>query len=391
MLLINANLKTMEQQDITNAYLRIQDGKIQEFGPMNQLTQTEGEDVLDVQGGFVLPGLIDAHCHLGMWEDGLGFEGDDGNEETDPIMPQVRAIDAINPMDRCFQEALESGVTTVLTGPGSANPISGTWCAIKTYGRRIDDMVLNPKIGMKFAMGENPKNVYHDKEQTPMTRMGTAALIREQLMKAKHYKKDLKRSKREEDVDPPEYDMKCEALLPVLKGKMKAFFHAHRADDIFTAIRIAKEFQLDYVIVHGTEGYQIADLLAEEHADVIAGPVICDRSKPEMRGLSIENPAILKKHGVRVALCTDHPVIPIQYLGLSGGVAVKGGMDYDDALRMLTIVPAQICGIDHRVGSIKPGKDADLVVIQGDILNVYAKPDYVILNGEVVVSPKKSK
>lgn len=388
MLLINAYLKTMEQQDLPNAYLRIQDGKIADFGPMDALPSQEGEEVLDIKGSFVLPGLIDAHCHLGMWEDGLGFEGDDGNEETDPVTPQLRAIDAINPMDRCFREAVEAGVTTVLTGPGSANPISGTWCAVKTYGRRIDDMVLNPKIGMKFSMGENPKNVYHDKGETPMTRMGTAALIREQLMKAKHYKKDLKRSRRDADFDPPEYDIKCEALVPVLKRKMKAFFHAHRADDIFTAMRIAKEFNLDYVIVHGTEGYQVADILAREGAKVIAGPVICDRSKPEMRRLAIENPAVLAKHGVQVALCTDHPVIPIQYLGLSGGVAVKGGMDWDDALRMLTIVPAQICGIDGRVGSIKAGKDADLVVIQGDILNVYAKPEYVILGGEIVVSPE---
>lgn len=384
MLIINAKICTMEDEDIDHGYLHISDGKIQALGRMEDLA-IEDDKVLDVQYATVLPGMIDAHCHLGMWEDGLGFEGDDGNEETDPVTPHLRAIDAINPMDYCFEEALQNGITTVATGPGSANPISGIWCAVKTLGRRIDDMIINPALGMKFSMGENPKNTYNGKNETPVTRMATAALIREELQKAKRYGKELKKSKKEEDCDPPEYDMKCEALLPVLKGKMKAFFHAHRADDIFTAIRIAKEFHLDYVIVHGTEGHLIADILSEEKVKVIAGPVICDRSKPEMRNLRIENPAVLVKNGVETAICTDHPVIPIQYLGLSGGVAVKAGLDYKQALKMLTLIPAQICGIDDRVGSIKPGKDADLMIISGDPLDVYAKPDYVIIDGKIAV------
>ncbi len=383
MLIINAKIKTMEQQEIEHGYIWIQHGKIKQVGTMNTL-EVEDDDILDVQQATIIPGLIDAHCHLGMWEDGLGFEGDDGNEETDPITPQLRAIDAINPMDRCFLEALEAGITTVVSGPGSANPISGSWCAMKTKGKRIDDMLINPQVGMKFSLGENPKTVYNGKNETPITRMGTAALIREQLEKARRYQKSLKKAKKQQDMDAGEYDIKCEALLPVLKGKMKAFFHAHRADDIFTAIRIAKEFNLDYVIVHATEGYRIAEILAQEEVKVITGPLLCDRSKPELRNLTIQNPAILAEHGVKAAICTDHPVIPIQYLCLCGGLGVKGGLDYDKALEMLTTIPAEICGISDRVGSIKEGKDADLVIISGDILNVYADPDYVILNGEIV-------
>lgn len=245
-------------------------------------------------------------------------------------------------------------------------------------------MLINPQVGMKFSLGENPKTVYNGKNETPITRMGTAALIREQLEKARRYQKSLKKAKKQQDMDAGEYDIKCEALLPVLKGKMKAFFHAHRADDIFTAIRIAKEFNLDYVIVHATEGYRIAEILAQEEVKVITGPLLCDRSKPELRNLTIQNPAILAEHGVKAAICTDHPVIPIQYLCLCGGLGVKGGLDYDKALEMLTTIPAEICGISDRVGSIKEGKDADLVIISGDILNVYADPDYVILNGEIV-------
>ena len=385
MLIIHANIKTMESQDYPNGDLKIQDGKITELGDMKDLDVQE-TDSLDVKGALVLPGLIDAHSHIGMWENGLGFEGDDGNEETDPLTPQLRAIDAVNPMDYCFEEARQAGITTVLTGPGSANPISGSWCAMKTYGRRIDDMLLSEQVGMKFALGENPKGVYHGKGETPMTRMGTAALIREELHKAKRYLDDQKRAKKDPDIDPPDYDAKSEALIPVLKRKMKAFFHAHRADDIFTALRIAKEFKLDCVIVHATEGYKIADILAGEKVPVIAGPVLCDRSKPELRDMSIENTAILRKHHVETAICTDHPVIPIQYLGLSAGICVKAGLPYEEALRMLTIVPAKICGIDRRVGSIKKGKDADLLIISDDPLNVYSKPDYVILNGNIVVN-----
>lgn len=387
MLITNANIKTMEKGDIPNGYLLIQDGVFQKIGSMETLAGIQDAQTLNLNGAMVVPGLIDAHCHIGLWEDGLGFEGADGNEETDPITPHMRAIDGINPADYCFQEAIQAGITTVVTGPGSANPISGSWCAMKTHGRRMDDMLLRAEVGMKFALGENPKTVYHAKGEMPSTRMGTVGLIREALYKAKRYLENLQAAKKDNEMDPPEYDVKCEALLPVLQRQSKALFHAHRADDIFTAIRIANEFSLDYVIIHGTECYKIADILAQESASVIAGPVLCDRSKPELRDMSLQNVPTLHKAGITTALCTDHPEIPIQYLALSMGLCIKAGLPYDEALRLLTIVPAEICGIADRVGSIAAGKDADLLVFSQDIFGVYTSPDYVISNGDILVEP----
>ena len=386
MLLIHGLLKTMEGEDISDGYLLVKGSKIAALGRMEELPPdlAREQEIWDLTGKTVYPGFIDAHSHLGMWEDGLGDEGDDGNEDTDPTTPQLRALDAVNPTDHCFEEAADAGVTTVLTGPGSANPIAGEWIAMKTCGRRIDDMVMSPTAGMKFALGENPKMCYHGKNQMPVTRMATAALIREQLSKAKRYQKDKELAATEEDYDEPEYDIKCEALLPLLKGEQKAFFHAHRTDDMFTAIRLAKEFKLDYVLVHGTEGYQVADLLQEENAPVIAGPIICDRSKPELRGLTPQNAGELAKNGLLVAICTDHPVIPIQYLPLSAGIAVAAGMEYEEALRAITINPAKICGLDDVVGSLKPGKCADLAVFEGDPLSVYSSPCMVVIDGNVV-------
>ncbi len=383
MLIINANIITMEKENFDNGFIHIIDKKIAAIGDMNDLNINDKE-VIDAQNKTVLPGLIDAHTHLGMWENGLGFEGDDGNEDTDPITPQLRAIDAVNAMDFCFSEAVRAGVTTVLTGPGSANPISGGWCAMKTIGKRIDDMLICDYVGMKFALGENPKSAYNAKSQTPVTRMATAALIREELSKAFRYMQDVKKAKKDDETEPPELDVKCEALLPVLKGKVKAFFHAHRADDIFTAIRIAKEFKLDLVLVHATEGYKIADEIKAENIPVIAGPLLCDRSKPELRDLDTKNPAVLDKAGVKTAICTDHPVIPIQYLNISAAIAVKSGLDYDKALRMLTIIPAQICGIAKKVGSLKVGKDADIIIVSGDVLSAYTSPETVIIDGVIV-------
>lgn len=377
MLIINANIKTMEDKDYQNGYILVLDGKIAEIGDMENVPDEE-TDVFDAKGMTLYPGFVDAHCHLGMWEDSLGFEGDDGNEETDPVTPQLRAIDAINPLDRTFKEALEGGVTTVLTGPGSANAIGGSFAAIKTKGRRIDDMVLNESVGMKFALGENPKSVYNDKNQAPNTRMATAALIREQLKKAARYLNDIENS---EDSEP-EYDIKCEALLPVIKREVKAFFHAHRADDIFTAIRIAKEFNLDLVICHCTEGHLVADILSDEKLGIIAGPVLGDRSKPELKNLETYGIKKMFDVGIKTALCTDHPETPIQYLPLSAGVSVGAGLDYDEALKMITIYPASIVGIDDRVGSLKVGKDADFVLYNGDPFSPYNHPEQVFINGE---------
>ena len=251
MILQHGTIHTMAGETIEQGYIVIQNGVIEQVGT-GDLLHVEDEDIIDLKGAHVYPGFIDAHTHLGIFEDGLNFEGDDCNEDTEPITPHLRAIDAINPMENCFREALEGGVTTVVTGPGSANPISGQLAAIKTYGNCIDRMIVKAPLAIKMALGENPKSVYHDKSQTPVTRMATAALIREQLHKAKHYLEDKKRALEDEDSTPPEYDLKCEALIPALEKEIQVHFHAHRADDIFTAIRLAKEFGLDYVIVHGS-------------------------------------------------------------------------------------------------------------------------------------------
>ena len=384
MLIQNAKIYTMAGDPIDSGYLLVKDGKIQQIGPM-PAPSAEGEEVLDLKGAQVYPGFIDVHTHLGMWEDGLTFEGDDGNEDTDPVTPHLRGIDAVNPLDRCFEEAYAAGITTVVTGPGSANPIGGQLAALKTAGRRIDKMIVRAPIAMKMALGENPKSIYHGKGQTPSTRMATAALIREELYKTRRYLEELELSKKDEEIDPPEYDMKCEALMPVLNRQLPVHFHAHRADDIFTAMRLGKEFDLDYVIIHGTEGHLIADELAEEDIPVLSGPILCDRAKPEMKNLTPASPGILFRNGVRIAIVTDHPVIPIQYLPVCAALAVREGLDREQALRAITIYPAQICHIEDRVGSLEPGKDADFVVFSTDPLQISTKPDMVFVSGRRMV------
>ena len=383
MLLINAKIMTMEDAVIDCGYIQIKDDKIIAVGDMNSAPQDD--NVLDLQGKTVYPGFIDAHCHMGMAEEGLDFEGDDRNEMTDPGSPHLRGLDAINPVNQSLPEAVDAGVTTVVTGPGSANAISGQFCAIKTYGKRVDKMVLREPVAMKFALGENPKKVYNDKSETPMTRMATAALIREELSKAKRYLEDVQKAEEDpEENDPPEFDAKKEALIPVLKRELKAHIHCHRSDDIFTAVRLAEEFELDYVLIHCTEGHLIADELKEIGAPVVNGPLMCTRTKPELLHASDKTPGILSKAGLQVAICTDYNVIPIWMLPITAGYAVREGMDYMEALKAITINPARICGIEDRVGSVKVGKDADLLVYSQDPLTLAAKPDMVFINGKQV-------
>ncbi|MGI6283742.1 MULTISPECIES: amidohydrolase [Caproicibacterium] len=384
MLFINANIHTMEGTPIGGGWLQTKGGVIAGMGPMADVPS--GEKTYDCCGADMYPGFMDAHTHLGMMEDGLTFEGDDLNEDTDPTTPQLRAIDGLNPLDRDFQEAAAAGVTTVVTGPGSANPIGGQMAAIKTCcpDGCIDDSILKAPVAIKMALGENPKDVYHDKDTGPVTRMATAAFIREELLKAQRYEKELHRSEEDEDAEPPEFDMKAEALLPALRGETEVHFHAHRADDIFTAIRIGKEFHLDYVIIHGTEGHLIAPRLAKEHVRVLSGPFLADRSKPELRSQTPACPGILAKAGVQVAIITDHSVIPIQYLPLCAGLAVREGMEREAALRAITIEPARICRLDNRVGSLRQGKDADFSLFDCDPLSSYSKPLLVVENGSIV-------
>lgn len=389
MLLIkNAKLVTMTGKDYNNGYIAADGEKITALGDdAAELARLEASssEVIDAKGCYVLPGFVDAHCHVGMWEDAVGFEGDDGNEATDPVTPHLRAIDAVYHADRAFTEARENGVTTVVTGPGSANVIGGQFAALKTYGRRVEDMIIREPVAMKVAFGENPKTIYHEKRQAPMTRMATAALLRENLMKAKEYKKMKEDYERDsENFDKPDYDIKMEALLKVLNDEIPLKAHAHRADDILTAIRIAKEFGLRITIEHCTEGHLITDILREENVSVITGPFLTDRSKIELRNLSVKAPGILSAAGIKTAIMTDHPCTPIQYLSLCAAAAVKEGMDETEALKAITINAAEIAGIDDRVGSLVPGKDADIIIMDGHPLEFRSKVLYTIINGQVV-------
>lgn len=385
MLIYNAKIITMDTTGIIeNGWLETDDDKISDIG--NGTPVFIPPESIDAKGGTLLPGFIDAHTHLGIIEDGLDFEGDDCNESTDPFTPQMRAIDGINPFDRCFEEARMRGVTSAASCPGSANPCGGEISAIKTAGRRIDDMLIR-NCGIKFALGENPKRVYNDKDDTPITRMATAAIIRDGLYKARRYAHDMGSYYSDnENYEPPEYDIKCEALMELIDRKQKAFFHCHRADDICTAMRITKEFGLDSVIIHGTEGWKIADIIAGEKIPVICGPVLCDRCKPEMSGLELKNAAVLADNGVQIAICTDHTVIPIQYLPLSAQAAIKGGLDEETALRALTIDAAEILGIEETVGSLTVGKDADIQLYPSGVspLDLMSEPVLVMVDGEVV-------
>lgn len=384
MLFYNAGIFTACSDFIKKGYVLVKGEKIIDVGPM-EFCPTDPESY-DLSGYTIYPGFIDAHCHIGLWADGAGIEGDDGNEDTDPATPHLRAIDAINPRDNCFGEAVEAGVTSVVTGPGSANPVAGQMLAMKTFGDCVDEMIIKSPIAMKFALGENPKNTYHGRDQSPATRMATAAVIREQLLKAERYLKDTE-SAASEDGDEPEFDIKSEALAAVLTGEIQAHFHAHRVDDVFTAVRISREFGLKSVLVHCTEGHLNAEKLAEEGIPAIVGPMIGTRTKPELANMRDENAAILKKAGVEVAICTDHPEVPIKYLPLSAAVAVRAGMNHDDAVRAITSVPAKILGLEDRIGSIAPGRDADLVVFNGDPLSVYNVPVCVLVNGKFVKEP----
>lgn len=386
--ILHGNLITMEEENFPDGYVIIRNGKIDALGDMEDLPEIPLEaGILDAEGAVVTPGLVDAHSHLGMWEDGLDFEGADGNEDTDPITPQIRALDGVNPQDRAFGEAANAGITTVVTGPGSANPIGGQLVAMKTSGLCADDMVIAEPAGIKAAFGENPKGVYHEKNQAPATRMGTAAVIREALYKAKDYLEQLEKYQANpEEEEKPERDFKCEALLPLLRREIPLYAHAHRLDDIFTAIRLAKEFELKLILVHGTEAHLAAERLKQEGVPVLSGPILTDRSKPELRNQNEGAPAILIGSGIPTALITDHPETPEKYLLFCACAAVREGLAPEAALRAVTRTPAEICGLDHRVGSLKPGKDADLVIWRGNPPEVNARPRLVLCGGEPVRS-----
>ncbi len=386
----NAKILTMAGVNLENGYVASKNGKIIDIGTdetiLNKyINENSDVKVIDAKGKYVIPGFVDPHCHIGICENAVGFEGDDTNEMTDPVTPHLRAIDGIYHADECFREAYEGGVTSVVTGPGSANVLGGQFAALKTYGRRIEEMIIKEPVAAKAAFGENPKTVYNEKKQMPTTRMATAAILRESLIKAKEYKEQLDNYQKDsENNDKPDYDMKLEALVPVLEGKIPLKAHAHRADDILTAIRIAREFGIRLTVDHCTEGHLIVDILKEEGVDVIVGPSLTDRSKIELRNQTIKTPGILSRAGLKVAIMTDHPCTPIQYLSLCAALAVKEGMDEEEALKAITINAAQITGIDDRVGSLEVGKDADMVIFEGHPFELRSRVETTIINGCVV-------
>lgn len=381
MLLIkNAKIFTMIGVNYLNGCILIKDTKIANVG--ENIDVNEEYRIIDAKGGWVIPGIIEAHCHLGMHEEDLGFEGDDTNEATDPITPHLRAIDAINPLDAAFEEAVRAGITTVMTGPGSTNVIGGQFVAIKTWGSCIDDMVVLEPSALKVAFGENPKRVYKGKNKIPSTRMGTAALLRETLNNAKNYKnRKLKAIEKNENFD---LDLKMESLLPVIEKKIPLKAHAHRADDLLTAIRIAKEFDVLLTLDHCTDGAIIVDKIKEANVPAIIGPTMTFRTKVETKNKSFSTPKILNEAGITIALTTDHPVTPIQYLPICAGLAAKEGLGIEEALKAITINAAKIIGIDNRVGSIEIGKDADIAIYDGNPMEIFTHTLYTIINGQVV-------
>lgn len=362
------------------ADIRLENGKIKEISP--GLTPHPGEEVFDAAGLRVYPGFVDAHSHLGLDNYGMGYEGQDYNEMGDIVAAHLRAIDSFNPLELGVRKALEGGVTTVGTGPGSANVLGGTFIAVKTCGICVDDMIVKDPVAMKCAFGENPKRCYRDKGDS--ARMTTAAKLREMLFAARDYM-ERKEAAGGDIAKSPKFDMKLEALIPVLKGEIPLKAHAHRADDICTAIRIAKEFGVKMTLEHCTEGHLIPEVVARSGFPAAVGPTLTNASKIELVNKSFETPSVLARAGVQVSIITDNPVIPQSYLPLCAGLAVKAGMDPFAALQAITINPAKHLGIADRVGSLEVGKDGDVVIVNGDPMVSDSTITAVLVNGEKVV------
>ncbi|MGL4831122.1 MAG: amidohydrolase, partial [Propionibacteriaceae bacterium] len=339
----------------------------------------DGAEIIDAAGQWLVPGFIDAHTHAGLDEEGGQFAGDDTNEATNPNTAGVRAIDAINPADLAFHDALTGGVTTVNVTPGSANVIGGVMTTLHTHGRIVDEMVLKEISGLKAALGENPKRFYSNRQELPSTRLGVAYVLRQAWCDALEYQ-----HKREQDPAGTKRDLRLENLGKVLNGELKLRQHAHRADDIATAIRVAKEFGYELVIEHGTNAAPIADYVAEHGVPVLFGPVLTSRAKLELIDRGPWNAAVLEKAGVEVSIITDHPVVPIEYLVTSAALCVKHGMTREGALRALTINPAKVLGLDHRIGSLAVGKAADMVLWSGDPFDIMHNAERVFIEGKMV-------
>lgn len=387
------NKKTGKKQEYRNGFIGIEDGKIVQMGEMEELGKVplkDGQrDVIDAGGRLIMPGIIEAHCHMGITEEKKGMEGDDCNENVQPITPYLRAIDAINSMDAAFDDAVRAGITSAMIGPGSSNVVGGQFAFVKTKGRRIDDLVVLAPAAMKIAFGENPKVNFSGQGKMPVTRMAIAGMLREELFKAKQYIE--KRKKAEKEGEGFEKDFRYECWIPVFEGKIPLKAHVHRVDDIFTAIRIGKEFGLKMTLDHCSEGHLIAEELAKEGFPAIVGPDLSSRSKIEVQNVAFKTAGILSAAGVKVAVTTDHPVSLIQSLPICAGLCVKSGMDEDEALRAITIYAAQICNVADRVGSLEVGKDADIVIFDGNPLEVSSEVFYTLIDGEIAYCREKHR
>ena len=375
----NGYIKTMAGADIENGCILLDDnGKIAAIG--TDITAPEGAQIIDAEGRLVTPGCVEAHCHTGCSEEIIGDKGSDHNEKSDPITPHLRAIDAIRPEDGRVEDARRGGITTLCTGPGSANVVGGAFAAIKPVGNITDDMVIKFPAAMKCAFGENPKGAYGASKKAPVTRMATAALMRELLTKARAYQQA-----KDGDGEDPKYDMKLEAMLPVMRGEIPLKAHAHRTDDIFTAIRIAQEFGVKMTLDHCTEGHLIADKLAEYGYPALVGPSFGSKSKPEVAQKGFHSLKILHEAGVKICIITDAQVTPIESLPMWAGMAVDAGLPMEEAWRAITINPAEVIGVADRVGSLEVGKDADVVIWTKDPLVYIGGTAYTtIINGKVV-------
>ena len=374
----NGYIKTMAGADMENGCILLgDDGKIAAIGA--DLTAPEGAEIIDAEGRLVTPGCVEAHCHIGIGEEIIGDKGADYNEKSNPITPEMRAIDGIRPEDGRLMNGIRGGVTTICTGPGSANVVGGTFVAMKLAGNCVDDMVIKNNVAMKCAFGENPKSVFGSQKKAPITRMATAALLRELLFKARNYMEAKDAGKN------PAFDMKLEAMLPVMRGEIPLKAHAHRTDDILTSIRIAQEFGVKITMDHCTEGHMIADKLAQYDYPAMVGPSFGSKSKPELANKSFETAGILHKAGVEVSIITDANVIPIENLPMCAGLAVDAGLPMEEGWKAITINPAKQIGVADRVGSLEVGKDADIVIWTADPMTAVAAKAYTtIVDGKVV-------
>ncbi len=374
----------MTGEPIENGVLHIRDGRIAAIGTASEVPVRpgKGEKVLEVPEGIIMPGIIEAHCHLGITEEKKGMEGDDCNETVEPVTPYLRAIDAINPMDAAFDDAVRAGITAAMIGPGSSNVVGGQFALLKTHGRCVDDLVVKAPAAMKVAFGENPKVNYSGQGKSPSTRMAIAAMLRQELTEASLYQK--RKEKAQAAGEDFEEDFAKECWLPVLSGEIPLKAHVHRADDIFTAIRIAKEFHVRMTLDHCSEGHLIAEELAAAGFPAIVGPDLASRSKIEVQNVAFKTAGVLNRAGVMTAITTDHPVSLIQSLPLCAGLAVKSGLPLEEGYKAITLYPAVICGVSDRLGSLEVGKDADIAIFDGNPMEIFTRTLYTIIDGNVV-------